>query len=43
MGYERLRRAVNSAAPYRKLADLIGAARVKPGEITLVTPHVTKI
>jgi tripartite-type tricarboxylate transporter receptor subunit TctC len=28
---------VNSAAPYRKLADLIGAARVKPGEITLAT------
>jgi tripartite-type tricarboxylate transporter receptor subunit TctC len=28
---------VNTAAPYRKLADLIGAARVKPGEITLAT------
>ena len=28
---------VNSAAPYRKLADLIGTARVKPGEITLAT------
>jgi tripartite-type tricarboxylate transporter receptor subunit TctC len=28
---------VNAAAPYRKLADLIDAARVKPREITLPT------
>jgi tripartite-type tricarboxylate transporter receptor subunit TctC len=28
---------VNSAAPYRKLADLIGAARANPREVTLAT------
>jgi tripartite-type tricarboxylate transporter receptor subunit TctC len=29
--------AVNSASPYRTLADLLGAARAKPGELTLAT------
>src|SRR5438477_6531641 len=28
---------VNSASPYRKLADLIEAARAKPGELTLAS------
>jgi tripartite-type tricarboxylate transporter receptor subunit TctC len=37
---------VNSAAPYRKLADLLDAARAKPGELTLAStgpassPHI---
>jgi tripartite-type tricarboxylate transporter receptor subunit TctC len=26
---------VNSASPYRTLSDLLGAARTKPGELTL--------
>jgi len=29
--------AVNGAAPYRTLGDLIGAARAKPGELTLAS------
>src|SRR5262245_24701237 len=29
--------AVNSASPYRTLADLLGAARAKPGELTLAS------
>ena len=35
---------VNSASPYRTLADLIGAARAKPGELSLasVGPHTTQ-
>jgi tripartite-type tricarboxylate transporter receptor subunit TctC len=28
---------VNSASPYRTLADLLGAARAKPGELTLAS------
>jgi len=37
---------VNSASPYRKLADLLDAARAKPGELTLAStgpassPHI---
>src|ERR1700694_2679585 len=30
--------AVNSASPYRTLADLLNAARAKPGELTLASP-----
>ena len=35
---------VNSASPYRTLADLIGAARAKPAELSLasVGPHTTQ-
>jgi tripartite-type tricarboxylate transporter receptor subunit TctC len=29
--------AVNSASPYRSIADLVDAARVKPGELTLAS------
>jgi len=29
--------AVNSASPYRTLSDLLGAARVKPGDLTLAS------
>jgi len=29
--------AVNSASPYRTLADLLGAARARPGEVTLAS------
>ena len=29
--------AVNSASPYRTLADLVNAARAKPGELTLAS------
>jgi tripartite-type tricarboxylate transporter receptor subunit TctC len=36
--------AVNSASPYRTLADLIAAARAKPGELSVasVGPHTTQ-
>src|SRR3979490_3361097 len=30
--------AVNSASPYRTLADLLNAARAKPGELTIASP-----
>ncbi len=38
---------VNSASPYRTLADLLDAARAKPGEFTMATfvataPHIAR-